>query len=237
MIAGRRADGHWNATARCWRSDFISTANIQKCIFAIDMNSGARDYRLLERWAPKMGGVWSTSDLRSLFDESNGVVLKRRADRLAGEGALSRFSRGFYTTPGFDPDTLAARLNPRSYLSLGTVLARELMIGSVPARTLYCVKTGPARTYATPGLTIVCVGVAAHLFFGFSNRRGVQVATPEKALLDTLYFHLRGRAFSFDLFSDVDVSRLDRKLLASYLGRYQNPRFVRFVEGYLDERS
>ncbi|MBI5543929.1 MAG: hypothetical protein HY901_08590 [Deltaproteobacteria bacterium] len=201
------------------------------------MNILLKEVRLIERWSPKMGGVFSVSDLKSLFNQDNLAILKRRVDRLAAEGVLARFCRGIYTTPKYDADTLASRVSPHSYVSLGTVLARELMIGSIPAHTLSSVKIGRTRTFEGPSLTLVYLGLAEHLFFGFRRERGIQAATPEKALLDTLYFHQRGHAFSFDIFSDIDVSRVDRRLLESYLEKYRNPRFVRFVEGYLDERA
>jgi len=200
------------------------------------MNSPTSDYRLLERYASPMGGVFSTSDLRSLFDEGRNVYLKRRIDRLAQEGLLTRFCRGFFTTPAFDHAVLAMRLNPQSYVSLGSALARELMIGSVPARALYCVKTGSARAYSSPALTVTFLAIAPHLYFGFRTINAVQFALPEKALLDTLYFHLRGHTFSFDIFSDIDISRLDTAALADFLSHYRNPRFVQFVKGYLNDR-
>jgi len=180
-----------------------------------------------------MGGVYSASDLKNLFNESNPVALNRRISRLEESGVLKRFIRGFYTTGDFDAEVLSARLCRNSYLSLGTVLAKELIIGSVPARTLYAVKTGRSRLYRSNDFSLQYLGVAPHLFFGFQNKKGVNFATPEKAFLDTLYFYQKGRKASFNIFADITTERLDRERIAAYLKRYKNPRFVAFVKGYL----
>lgn len=201
------------------------------------MKTDLKNAVLLHSYSKEMSGVFSTQDLRALFGQDNGVQLHRHLSSLVDSGLLSRFCRGFYTTPGYVPEVLAMRVITESYLSLGTVLAKELMIGSVPAHTLYAIRVGPSRTFVGPGLTIEYLGIAKPLFFGFRHENGVRYATPEKALLDTLYFHSHGRRFSFDIYEDIEVSRVDRRIVADYLTRYRNPRFTSYVKGYLDDRS
>jgi hypothetical protein len=201
------------------------------------MNRALNDANLVRKYAPSMGGVFSTGDLCALLDEATPVLLHRRVNALVEGAVVARFSRGVYVSPDFDPGVLASRIIDRCYLSLGTVLARELMIGSVPARTVYAVRVGRNRTFAGPGLTIEYVGIDESLFFGYEAHEAVRYATPEKALLDTLYFHLRGRRFSFDIYQDIDIARIDRGRVREWLTRYRNPRYVSFVKGYLDDRS
>jgi len=201
------------------------------------MKTALRDAILVQKYAAAMSGVFSSGDLRRLFGEDTPVVLHRRICALVEGEVLTRFCRGVYVTPGFVPDVLAARVIEESYLSLGTVLARELMIGSVPAATVYAVKVGRCRRFVGPGLTLEYAGISKDLFFGYRPVAGVRYATPEKTLLDTLYFHLRGRAYSFNIYQDIDVSRLDRRTVDRWLGRYGNPKFVSFVKGYLDGRG
>jgi predicted transcriptional regulator of viral defense system len=198
------------------------------------MNNALQDYKLLQKWSTQMGGVYSTSDLANLFNESNPVSLNRRICRLEESGVLTRFIRGYYTTGEFDAQVLSSRLCRNSYVSLGTVLAKELIIGSVPARTLYAVKTGRSRSFRKDDFSLQYLGIAPHLFFGFQNREGVNIATPEKAFLDTLYFYQKGRKFSYNIFTDITAARLDRERIAEYLKKYKNPRFIAFVKGYLN---
>jgi predicted transcriptional regulator of viral defense system len=198
------------------------------------MNKTLQDFGSLQKWSQNMGGVFSVSDVSNMLNESSPVGLNRRIRRLEENSALSRFIRGYYTSGDFDARVLSARINTNSYISMGTVLADELIIGSVPARTLYVVKTGRNRVYRKGAVTLRYLGIAPHLFFGFKNRDGINIATPEKAFLDTLYFYQKGQRFSFDIYSDIDVSRLDRAAITGYLKHFRNPRFISFVKGYLN---
>lgn len=201
------------------------------------MNKSLADAELVRKYSSRMRGIFSTADLGNLFAEGNRVLLHRRIAVLTEAGVLTRFCRGIYVTAGFSPEALAGRIVEECYVSLGTVLAREMMIGTVPARTLYAVRVGKNRIFRGPGLTIEYVGLKQSLFFGYTAAEGIRYASAEKALLDTLYFHLRGRAYSFDIYQDIDVSRVDRSLVEQWLTTYRNPRFVSFVKGYLDDRN
>lgn len=191
------------------------------------------DARLVQRVAREQCGVFSKADLQTLLAESHPAGLARRVRALEEDGILRRFCRGFYVTETFDLPTLSQRLAPCSYVSFGTVLARELLIGTRPERRVIAAKTGRARTYRGIGYEIVHVHIAPHLDFGHAPSDGVQFANAEKATLDVLYFHLRGRRYPFDIYSDIDFDKLDRGRLESYLARYRNPKFVAFAMGVL----
>jgi len=69
------------------------------------------------------------------------------------------------------------------------------------------------------------------LFFGYeANPKGFLLATPEKAVLDTLYFYLRGKKFYFNIFGDIHYGSLDKDTFFEYLARYRNPKFRTFAE-------
>ena len=116
------------------------------------MKTGLKNAALLRSYSQEMGGVFSTQDIRALFGQDNAVQLHRDLSSLIDSGHLSRFCKGFYTTPGYVPEVLAMLIIPESYLSLGTILAKELMIGSVPTHTLYAIRVGPNRRFVGPGL-------------------------------------------------------------------------------------
>ena len=200
------------------------------------MKNALKDAALISKYAMPMSGVFSVGDLKRLFGESSAGMLHRRIRRLEDGGIISRFMRGMYVTNGFSGVHLAARIIEKSYISMGTVLAREMMTGSVPAKTIYAVRIGKSRVFRGKGLTIEYLGIAADLFFGYRLEQGIRFARPEKALLDVLYFHLHGSAFSFDVYHDIDISRIDYALIESWLVKYRNQRFISFVRGYLSER-
>lgn len=51
-------------------------------------------------------------------------------------------------------------------------------------------------------------------------------------MLDVYYFHYKGKSFSFDLDTDVNKEDFDRKLINSYLRRY-DPSFVNYFNQIL----
>jgi hypothetical protein len=191
------------------------------------------DQRLVEQHTPSQRGVWSKSDLQALLADRHPASFARRINSLIKQGTLRRFVRGHYVSREFDLATLSQRLGPDSYVSFATVLAEQLVIGPRPLRQILACRTGATRTYRALGFEIVHLHIAGHLDFGHSNRNGVQVADAEKATLDSLYFHQRGRSYPFDIYTDLDVSKLDRARIRRYLARYRNPKFVAFAKEVL----
>lgn len=191
------------------------------------------DTRLLQRLGPEQRGIFSKGDLQTAFAEPHSAAFVRRVNVLMDHGVLRRFCRGWYVAEEFDLATLSQRLAPESYISFSTVLAEHLIIGPNPAGRIVAVKTGRPRRYSNDEFAIEHVSAAEDLIFGFSTTDGVRYADAEKAFIDTLYFHLRGRRFPFDIYSDMATHRLDQAKIRKYLGKYRNPKFVTFVEGVL----
>jgi hypothetical protein len=197
------------------------------------MNLSLKNFLLLEKWAAQMGGVFSIHDLKNLFNEENPVLLHRQIKFLIANKVLTRFKKEFYVTKAFNIEVLAQKLYPDSYISLGTVLAKNLLIGSVPDKTLYSIKTGRTRLFKSQSTRLLFLSVAPHLYFGFEFDNGLCYAIKEKALIDTLYFYQKGFHFSFNIFEDIDLTKIDIKKVGSMLAHYKNPKFVTFVKGVL----
>ncbi len=193
-----------------------------------------KDIQTLRRLEADQRGIYSKADLQTAFGEANPAAFVRRVQRLLDHGILRRFCRGWYVGEVFDLPTLSQRLAPESYISFGTVLAGELIIGTSPDRQIVAVKSGRPRRYACDGYVIEHVGATKDLLFGFSRDSGVCFADAEKALLDTLYYHLRGRRYPFDIYSDIRLEKTDKDRLYDYLRFYRNPKFVAFVHGVLE---
>jgi len=191
------------------------------------------DARVVSALEEHQRGIFSAADLQTALADRHPASFARRVSSLTEAGVLRRFLRGWYATETFHLATLSQRVASESYVSFGNVLARDLLIGTNPQRQVMAVKLGRARTYRALGFEIVHLGIAPHLFFGFETKDGVRYANSEKAVLDVMYFHLRGQTFSFDLFSDIDFSRLEPARLRAYLERYKNPKFVSFASNVL----
>ena len=193
------------------------------------------DNQTLNRLDSSQAGVYSKADLQTALGEPHPAAFGRRIRSLVEHGVLRRFCRGWYVRENFDLATLSQRLAPNSYISFGTVLAKELVIGTNPHRQIVAVKPGRPRQYKCDGFVIDHVSTTESLMFGFSNINGVCFADIEKAALDTLYYHLRGRRYPFDIYSDISFHKLNQARLHEYVNRYKNPKFIAFVEGLLPQ--
>jgi hypothetical protein len=101
------------------------------------------------------------------------------------------------------------------------------------------VKIGKGRVYKSTAGQVVHLGFAnaasvEEMWFGYAiGKYGIRKADAEKAFLDTLYFYQLGHRFSFNIYSDIQIDRLDKKRINHYLTHYKNPKFISFVKGVL----
>ncbi len=203
------------------------------------MKSLVENLTQLESLSVSYGGVFSTSDLKNLFLSTTTEATNQKLKPFLKTGFLTRACRGFYVTKQFDLERLSQRLCPDSAISLGSVLAKEMVIGSIPQKTVYAVKRGKSRVYRLKTGQIVHLGFTggqkSNVWFGYDlYKLGVRYADKEKAFLDTLYFYQLGYRFSFNVYADINAGLLDLKKVKKYLSFYKNPKFKQFVKGVLD---
>ncbi len=192
-----------------------------------------QDSQLLARLGRPQGGIYSTADLETALAEAHPSAFGRRIRALVAAGVLTRFTRGYYVAEEFELPVLSQRICPESCISFETVLARALVIGPDPRRRIVATKLGRSRSYAALGFEIEHLGVAPHLQFGSRIEQGIRYADPEKAALDVLSFAQRGRRYAFDVYSDLNLRKLDPGRLQDYLARYRNPKFRAFASRVL----
>lgn len=186
-------------------------------------------YKAIAKWAPELGGVFTLPDLRVALNQNAEPTLYRTVAALVAESVLIKVKRGIYATPEASLATISSRIDPLAYISTGTVLADKAVIGSIPARRVQAVKVGRPRVFRCELGTIEHLSVDPRLYFGFTAVSAMRVAVPEKAFLDVCYFNYRGRFFSFDPVSDVNLERLDFDVVERFLEAY-DPRFVTFFK-------
>lgn len=110
-------------------------------------------------------------------------------ERLAKAGRFIRLMRGKWaTTTQIDPLILPEYLTAPfpSYVSLQTALFYYGMISQIP-HTIYAVSLARTHQYKTSFGNISIHHLQPDFFFGFETVDQIKIATPEKALIDTLY--------------------------------------------------
>lgn len=198
------------------------------------VSSEDNDILKIQKISDDLQGVFKISDLHIMLKSKNLATLHNRINRLENIGVLQRFCRGIYIAKNFSKETLSSTINPSAYISLGSILAKNGLIGTVPINRIFAVRVGRIRNYISPDLAISHFGISSHLYFGFEKKKGILYADNEKAYIDTLYYSMKGHKFSFDPLSDVDVTQLNRKVFYNYLSKYKNKRFVKFCKGGID---
>lgn len=193
----------------------------------------------ITRFAPSLGGVFTFSDLWNLIGLSSSDRNAKVINRLVREGILFKIRRGIYTTQNPDLWVLGCRLKKGAAVSMDSILSKNLLIGTIPARSVSLVYAGSGRVIEdTPFGLLRFFSIKKRLLFGISSLPGgVRIADSEKAYLDMLYYHCRGAHFVADPITDVDLWKLDRKKIKKYLRKYKNPKFRKFVGGLIRENN
>lgn len=184
--------------------------------------------KLLE-FAPNVGGVYSLSELSSLFNISSQQMLWITIKQFEKAQILKRYCRGIYITQNFDPLILSAKVRTDSYISFGSALAYHKLIGTESPFLVSCVVPSRASEY-TGDVNLSYARISRKLYFGISFlENGARIADAEKAVLDTLYFYQHKKKFYFNIFQDINFSTLSKEKIGSYLEYYANPKFKIFA--------
>lgn len=111
--------------------------------------------------------------------------------RIANAHQLVHLKHGTWVFPDVEPLTLPCLLSSPfpAYISLQTALYYHGMISQVP-NVIYAVSLARTRLYKTSIANISIHHIQPSFFFGFEEMNHnalLKMATPEKALIDTLY--------------------------------------------------
>lgn len=203
------------------------------------MNNIIKIDRKLEELSTTMGGVFDRADLMVCLDipREQPERFTRLVSKLVEMEVIYRFCRGIYVRRECNLEILASKIDPDSYISLSSVLARTCIIGQVPDRHLFAVSPKPRpRIFSGKPGTIRFVKMDREMFgFGIKTERGVKIADNERAFMDTLYYYKKGMKFNFNPYCDMNVELLDLEKVIEYLGNYKNPNFTGFVRSVINE--
>ncbi len=209
----------------------------QICILNVIMKNLIQDMQLIRQFNTPLSGVFLTSDLIQLLAEPHKTAVYRRIAALEQAALIERFIKGVYITSEVDLKILNHKICSDSYVSFGSILVEHEIIQTHPAHSIDAIKPGKSRIHRNKRYRVRQLGVSPHLIFGFEQRQGIKQALPEKALLDTFYFHLHGVAFPFDIYRDIQWKKVDKDILSIYLQEYQNPKFVAFIQKFIGARN
>ncbi|MDO8505314.1 MAG: hypothetical protein Q7S48_01920 [bacterium] len=140
--------------------------------------------------------IFTLEDCRKWFPQSARATIIVQLSHHVAHGHFLRLKPGLFLLnrePFPDPRVIASRLDSGSIISIETVLRESNMIPEIPFATT-AVTSGKTSRYTIPGLgTFLFRHIKSSLVFGWTTQSfppySVRIATPEKALLDLLWFH------------------------------------------------
>lgn len=132
-----------------------------------------------------------TRDVAALLNLSTAAASKI-LQRLTEHDHLLHIHRGLWAFPEkLNPLTLPEYLALPfpTYISLQTALHHHGMISQLPT-VIYAVSLAKTKRFVTPAGEFSIHHLDAHFFFGYELLPGtlIKMATPEKALIDLIYF-------------------------------------------------
>lgn len=142
--------------------------------------------------------------------------------RAVKKGLIHRLNRGNYINsflygfPGVEQ--VACFLRPPAYISCEWALNYHGIILQAPrvcSVVTLSTSVGKHRSVEYQGITIEFSRITPKLFEDFSFNNGVYMALPEKAILDTLYFHRKIPAED-----EIEIDGVDIKALMKISDKY-----------------
>jgi len=165
---------------------------------------------------------FTTADLQRVLGLA-GKSLAVTLGRLVAGGVLRRLRRNVYALPiqAVDIERIAQALRYPAYVSFESALARHGLLSQLPY-SVTLATTRPSAREIIAGRDVVYSHLPPALYWGYVTVNGLQLAEPEKALLDQLYMVVNGHR-SINI-SELDLRVLDRDKFAKYAARF--PRSI-----------
>ncbi|MBR2166720.1 MAG: hypothetical protein IJ920_00030 [Paludibacteraceae bacterium] len=174
--------------------------------------------------------VFTTNQLALLLGETNTTLVAKRMYYFVHSGQLLSLQRGVYAKPGYNPEELACVLQVPCYLSLEYVLQKAGIVFQYDS-TLTAVSFRN-RLLEVGGHAIQYRQMRGELLAdmrGIRNIGNINIATPERAFLDTLYLNAQ---YHFD-----NLHSLDRNVVQDLLPLYQSERMTERVKAMFNAKS
>jgi len=183
-------------------------------------------------WPKAIASESKTNAVIQVDDYARRYSLSRRAVNAAlrrqeAKGLVERVSNKIYINKlarDFTPRDLLSTLRPDSYVSLDSALSDFGVTTQVPY-TLTCVSSKYVRNIKTKTIQITFRSLKKDLYWGFTTKKtrygSYNLAEPEKALLDWIYFKsVEGLPIEMDEFR---IDGLDRNRLLEGAKKFSVP--------------
>lgn len=187
------------------------------------MTNAKKSVGKIEQLLSSSQNIFTTQDLAVIWDISDKQALYASIQYYLQSQRLQRIHKGVYALRDFNSFELAAKLISPSYISLYSALSHHGLIFQF-YQTLHSMSV-LSKEIQVDEDKFVYHQLKDQVFYdslGIVNKENYQLASPERAVCDTLYLFSE---FSFD-----DLSKLDFSLLEKVSKIYHNQRLEKEVQ-------
>lgn len=172
--------------------------------------------------------LFSLADFERMFGTNNRQTLYKKVQRLGKKKIVQRLIKGKYRflLSAVSDYTIANYLYQPSYVSLETALSFYGIITGFPYK-IRSITVRKAKSFNVDGKKFQFSQISPNLFWGWEKKEDFLIAEPEKALLDYLYFGLKGLG-SVD-WEELELAEINKKKLFSYAKRFSNQKILEAI--------
>lgn len=172
--------------------------------------------------------LFSLADFSRLFHITNQQTLYKKIQRLEAKNIIQKLIKGRYRflLASINDFTLANWLYRPSYISLESALSFYGIITGFPY-DITSITFKKSKRLDIEGKQFSFSQIAHHLFWGYEKKDNFLIADKEKALLDYVYFSLKGlKNLHFD---DMELSEIDKQKLAVYAVKFHHKKLTETI--------
>lgn len=173
--------------------------------------------------------VFTLQEIAMLVDEPNFNKLKQRINYYVRTGKIKNPRRSIYTKENYSVEELACKIYKPAYLSLEYILQKSGIVfqyNSSVTTISYL-----SRTINIDGSEFVFRKIKNKILYNTTGiimyDNGISMASPARALLDTLYLN---KEYYFD-----SMERIDKEKVLDLLPVYQSARLTNQVQKLLKD--
>lgn len=172
--------------------------------------------------------IFTSGDLQKILQISSSTYTYVLASRLVKENVLERMSKGYFALVSNKPSDfeLANILYRPSYVSLESALNYYGILIQSPQQ-ITSVSTKLTKTIISGGRMFSYMHLDQKYFISYQSVDGFLIATPEKALIDTMFTKALGHG-SLSI-EELNLEVINKEKVRAIAAQISNRAFVRYL--------
>ncbi len=173
--------------------------------------------------------TFSLDDFGRLLSINNQNSLYKKIQRLEKKKIIKKLIKGKYifTYNKTSDFKIANYIYQPSYISLESALSFYGIITGFPYK-ITSITVKKSKTFTINQKDYLYSHIDQDLFWGYEKKEDFLIAEKEKALIDLIYFFIKGiRTFDRE---DLDISEINKKKLIFYAKKFHNKKILSIIK-------